>query len=70
MIFTINIFWKEKAKMLWFKYGNRNIAFFHAVIKRRNNSSGIHYLRIDDEVIKDPKLIEDHILDFYKNHYA
>jgi len=40
------------------------------VVKRRNNSSGIHRLRIDNEVIEDPKLVEDHILDFYKNLYV
>ena len=40
------------------------------MVKRRNNSSGIHRLRIDNEVTKDTKLIEDHILDFYKNIYA
>jgi len=40
------------------------------VVKRRNNSSGIHFLRINNEVTEDPKLIEDHILDFYKNIYV
>jgi len=40
------------------------------VVKKRNNSSGIHYLRIDNEVIEDPQLIEDHIYDFYKKNYA
>jgi len=44
--------------------------FFHVVVKRRNNSSEIHRLRIPNEVIEDHKLIEDHILDFYKNLYA
>ncbi|XP_068504366.1 uncharacterized protein [Phaseolus vulgaris] len=42
----------------------------HLSIFRRNNSSGIHRLRIDNEVIEDPKLIKDHILDFYKNLYT
>jgi len=56
--------------MLWFKDGDRNTGFFHVVVKRRNNSSGIHRLRIDNEVIEDSKLIEDHILDFYTNLYA
>ena len=64
------LFWKERAKMLWFKDGDQNTAFFHAMVKRRNNSSGIHRLRIDNEVTEDPKIIEDHILDFYKNLYA
>jgi len=44
------LFWKEMAKMLWFKDGNRNTAFFHVVVKRRNNSSEIHRLWIDNEV--------------------
>jgi len=44
--------------------------FFHVVVKKRNNSSGIYCLRIDNEVTEDPKLIEDHILDFYKNLYV
>jgi len=62
------LFWKERAKMLWFKDGDRNIAFFHDVVKRRNNSGGIHHLRIDNVVIEDPKIIEE--LDFYKTFYA
>jgi len=40
------------------------------VIKRRNNSSGIHRLQIDNEVVEDPQLIDGHILNFYKNLYA
>jgi len=40
------------------------------VVKRRNNSSEIHLLRIDNEVIEDSKLIKDHILDFYKNIFV
>jgi len=64
------LFWKERVKMLWFKDGDRNTAFFHVVVKRRNNSSRIHRLRIDNEVTEDSKLIGDHILDFYKNLYA
>jgi len=43
--------------MLWFKDGDRNTAFFHVVVKRRNNSSGIYRVRIDNEVIEDPQLI-------------
>ncbi|XP_068483388.1 uncharacterized protein [Phaseolus vulgaris] len=46
------LFWKERARMLWFKDRDRNTAFFHAVVKRRNNSSGIHRLRIDNEFFK------------------
>jgi len=45
------LFWKERAKMLLFKDGDRNTAFFHDVVERRNNSNGIHHLRIDNVVI-------------------
>jgi len=44
--------------------------FLHDVVKTINNSSGIHRLRIDNEVIEDLQLIDDHILDFYKNLYV
>jgi len=60
------LFWKERAKMLWFKDEYQNTAFFHAMVNRKNNSTGIHRLRIDNEVIEDHKLIEDHILTFIK----
>ena len=67
MLFIVNKFWKERAKMLWFKDEDRNTVFFHLVFKRRNNSSGIHHLQIKNAVIEDPKLVEDHILNFHKN---
>ena len=40
------------------------------MVKIRNNSSVNHRLRIDNEVTKDPKIIEDHILNFYKKNYV
>ena len=48
------LFLKERAKMLWFKDEDQNTTFFQAMVKRRNNSSGIHRLRIDNVVIEDP----------------
>jgi len=62
------LFWKEKTKMLSFKNGDRNNVFFHVVVKK--NYSGIHRLRTDNGGIEDPKLIEDHILDIYRNLYV
>jgi len=56
--------------MLWFKDGDKTTVFFHAVVKTRNNSNGINILRDENFVIEDPKLIEDHILAFYKNLYV
>jgi len=50
--------------------GIETLIFFHVVVKRRNNSSGIHRLQANNDVIEDSKLIEDHILEFYRNIYA
>jgi len=60
------LFWKKKARMLWFKDGEKNTAIFLAMVKRRNHFSVIHRLRTRNGVIEDPKLIEDHILNFFR----
>ena len=38
---------------MWIK----TLLFFHDVVKRHNNSSGIHRLQTDNGVIEDSKLI-------------
>jgi len=53
--------------MLWFKDGDKNTVFLSCYGYKRNNYSGIRRLRDDNVVFEDSKLIEDHILDFYKN---
>jgi len=55
---------EEEVKMLWFKDRDKNLPLFHVVVKKRTNSSGIHRLRTVNGGIEDPKLIDDHILDF------
>lgn len=41
------IVWKEKARMSWFTNGDRNTAFFHSVVRQRQNASGfINLLRV------------------------
>ena len=70
-LFTVNIcFGKKGLRCFGLKMGIEILFFFHVVVKRRNNSSGIHRLQIDNVVIEDPKLIEEHILDFYKTLYV
>jgi len=67
------LFWKERAKMLWFKDEDRNTAFSMLWLRgdsATQNFSVIRRLWIDNEVIEDSQFIEDHILDFYINLYA
>jgi len=71
MPFIVNTcFGKRRPGCSSLKMWDRNTAFFHVVVKVRNNCSGIHRLRTDNGVIEDPKLIKDHILDFYRNLYV
>jgi len=62
-------FWKEKANMLWFKDGDRNSSFSHAMVKKHVKYNGIRRLMDGDLVFDDPKHIEEHILSFYKTLY-
>ena len=63
MLYTINICFEEKGLRCY-------SLIMGDVVKKRNSSSGIHRLLIDNEVIEDPKFIDDHNLNFYKNLYV
>jgi len=43
---------------------------FSCYVKHRNNSNGIHRLRVDNTILEHPKHIKEHILDFYKTFYS
>ena len=61
MHFTTNIcFGKNGLRCYGLNMSIKILLFFHAMVNRRNNSNGIHRLRIDN------KVIEDHILTFIK----
>ncbi|XP_015167778.1 uncharacterized protein [Solanum tuberosum] len=41
-------FWKQKASMEWFKEGERNTKFFHAIVKGRRNRLRVNRIQNDE----------------------
>lgn len=63
-------FWKEKSRVNWHRYGDRNTTFFHRVTKIKQATNMISILRNGDQVFDTAAGIESHILDFYKGLFA
>jgi ribonuclease HI len=65
-----DLFWQEKARLTWHLEGDRNTKFFHRLAKIKTSTKQIHSLQDGETVITDPKLISDHIVNFYKNLFC
>lgn len=45
------VFWKEKSRINWHKFGDRNTAFFHKATKIRNASQRMTMLKVGDQIL-------------------
>lgn len=62
---------RQRAKLNWMRWGDGNKKYFHATIKSRKNSNGIHTLQIESGVVlKDVVNIEEEVLKFYEKLMA
>jgi len=50
--------------------GDRNTKFFHQVTKIKNKTKVISSLRNDEEIITDPNIISNHIVNYYNNLFS
>lgn len=59
---------KQKSKIMWLKYGDGNIGYFHKVVKGRQNRARILVVRDANNVVPDgeevPKEFFKHYEDF------
>lgn len=62
--------WKDKARLNWHYFGDRNSAFFHKVTKIRNTTKQLTILKKGDTILDQQQGIENRVLDFYKNLFA
>lgn len=58
---------RQATKLDWATDGDANTSFYHAMIKHRRRTNGIHMLSDDmDRIITDPAQISQHVIMFYK----
>lgn len=64
------VFWKEKARLNWHVNGDRNTKFFHRISKIKNKTKLISSLRIEEDIITDPQIISNHIVNYYQTLFS
>ena len=57
--------YKEKSRVKWLADSDRNLAFFHALLKRRRVSNGLNKIKIGDVLIDDHNVIKNHVTSFF-----
>ena len=65
-----NSFWRGKAELKWHIEGDRNSKFFHRLTKIKNKTKVISSIRKENEIIVDPSLINEHIVNYYQNLFS
>lgn len=67
---TQDTLWKEKTRVQWFLYCDKNIAYFHRLTKIKVVSHKITRLKERDYYLKDQQDIEHHLLAYYHNLFT
>jgi hypothetical protein len=65
-----NWFWQEKSRVNWHKDGDRNTGYFHRIAKIKNTTKVLSSLRVEEELVTDPTIIVDHIVNYYQNLFC
>lgn len=61
------IFQKDKAKIKWHDGGDRNTKFFPMMVKVKNATMLIYYLKVENHVVTNNDQIVRHVVGYYKN---
>ncbi|CAN1178605.1 Transposon TX1 uncharacterized 149 kDa protein [Linum perenne] len=64
-------FWKQRARINWLNFGDRNTKFFHAATVQRKLRNAIVKLKEENgDWIVDQQAIESHVCDFFRNLFT
>jgi hypothetical protein len=58
---------RQRGRVRWALQGDANTAYFHAVANGRRRKCNISKLTTDNGTITEPKLIQQHVYEFYRN---
>lgn len=61
------VFWEEKARLLWHVLGDKNKVFFHRMAKIKCSHNVITTLKVGDYFITDPGEMEALVVDYFSN---
>lgn len=61
---------REKSRIRWLQDGDRNTAFYHSVVQAKRAQASMSFLDIESEVTEDAIVIENHVINFYKDLFA
>nr|XP_025611560.1 uncharacterized protein LOC112704912 [Arachis hypogaea] len=65
------LFWYQKSREQWVKYGDRNAKFFHLQTLVRRNHNRVHGLYVrDGSWSTNPNILQEEALSFYKNLFG
>lgn len=61
------VMWRQRAKVDWFRYGDRNSKYFHARAKERKNHNFIRSLECEGRTVTDKTGMGKVVADFYSD---
>jgi hypothetical protein len=61
------IYWQQRARMLWLREGDANTKFFHKIASSNRRCQQITSLDIDNVPCTDASLIKSHVFSYYKS---
>ena len=64
------LYWRDRARVKWFKEGDKCTSFFHAYARQKFTRSQINCLYDGDVLLSDRQGIAEHVVSFYQNLYG
>ena len=63
----MDIFWRQRAKQHWIKFGDRNTKFFPRVANFRRKFNAILKIKVDDLVFDEDSAVKGAIVHYYES---